>query len=59
MPKDAFGLDIAHVPLVPYTKTPIFVAPGTGGAVGGKTIDLRMTSPSNHAGERAVLSPRR
>ena len=39
MPKDAFGgvtitnvgslgLDIAYVPLVPYTNTPIFVAPG-------------------------------
>jgi len=39
MPKDAFGgvtitnvgslgLDIAYVPLVPYTATPIFIAPG-------------------------------
>jgi pyruvate/2-oxoglutarate dehydrogenase complex dihydrolipoamide acyltransferase (E2) component len=39
MPKDAFGgatvtnvgslgLDVAYVPLVPYTNTPIFVAPG-------------------------------
>ena len=39
MPKDAFGgvtitnvgslgLDIAYVPLVPYTNTPIFIAPG-------------------------------
>jgi pyruvate/2-oxoglutarate dehydrogenase complex dihydrolipoamide acyltransferase (E2) component len=60
MPKDAFGgvtitnvgslgLDIAYVPLVPYTNTPIFVAPGAvldapvveeGKVVAGKVMSL-------------------
>jgi pyruvate dehydrogenase E2 component (dihydrolipoamide acetyltransferase) len=60
MPKDAFGgvtitnvgslgLDIAYVPLVPYTNTPIFVAPGAvldvpvvedGKVVPGKVMSL-------------------
>lgn len=60
MPKDAFGgvtitnvgslgLDIAYVPLVPYTYTPIFVAPGAvldspvvedGKVVPGKVMSL-------------------
>ncbi len=60
MPKDAFGgvtitnvgslgLDIAYVPLVPYTNTPIFIAPGAvlempvvedGKVVVGKVMSL-------------------
>ncbi len=60
MPKDAFGgvtitnvgslgLDIAYVPLVPYTNTPIFIAPGAvldmpvvedGKVVAGKVMSL-------------------
>ncbi len=60
MPKDAFGgvtitnvgslgLDVAYVPLVPYTNTPIFVAPGAvldlpvvedGKVVPGKVMNL-------------------
>ncbi len=60
MPKDAFGgvtitnvgslgLDIAYVPLVPYTNTPIFLAPGAvldmpvvedGKVVAGKVMSL-------------------
>ncbi len=60
MPKDAFGgvtitnvgtlgLDVAYVPLVPYTNTPIFVAPGAvqdvpvvedGQVVPGKVMNL-------------------
>lgn len=60
MPKDAFGgvtitnvgslgLDIAYVPLVPYTNTPIFLAPGAvldmpvvedGKVVPGKVMSL-------------------
>jgi pyruvate/2-oxoglutarate dehydrogenase complex dihydrolipoamide acyltransferase (E2) component len=60
MPKDAFGgvtitnvgslgLDIAYVPLVPYTNTPIFIAPGAvldvpvvedGKVVPGKVMSL-------------------
>ncbi|HEY1086872.1 MAG TPA: 2-oxo acid dehydrogenase subunit E2, partial [Archangium sp.] len=60
MPKDAFGgvtitnvgslgLDVAYVPLVPYTNTPIFLAPGAvldmpvvedGKVVPGKVMNL-------------------
>jgi pyruvate dehydrogenase E2 component (dihydrolipoamide acetyltransferase) len=60
MPRDAFGgvtitnvgslgLDIAYVPLVPYTNTPIFIAPGAvldmpvvedGKVVPGKVMSL-------------------
>jgi pyruvate/2-oxoglutarate dehydrogenase complex dihydrolipoamide acyltransferase (E2) component len=60
MPKDAFGgvtitnvgslgLDIAYVPLVPYTNTPIFIAPGAvldmpvvedGKVIAGKVMSL-------------------
>lgn len=60
MPKDAFGgvtitnvgslgLDIAYVPLVPYTNTPIFIAPGAvldmpvvedGKVIPGKVMSL-------------------
>lgn len=60
MPKDAFGgvtitnvgslgLDIAYVPLVPYTNTPIFIAPGAvmdvpvvedGKVIPGKVMNL-------------------
>ncbi len=60
MPKDAFGaacitnigsigLDVAYVPLVPYTRVPIFVAPGLirdapvvedGKIVPGKTMNI-------------------
>lgn len=60
MPKDAFGgltvtnvgslgLDTAYVPLVPYTRTPIFVAPGMvkdaavvddGKVVAGKVMNV-------------------
>ncbi len=60
MPKDAFGsltvtnvgslgLDTAYVPLVPYTRVPIFVAPGAvkdepviedGKVVPGKTMNI-------------------
>ena len=60
MPRDAFGgvtitnvgslgLDIAYVPLVPYTNTPIFIAPGAvldmpviedGKVVRGKVMSL-------------------
>jgi pyruvate dehydrogenase E2 component (dihydrolipoamide acetyltransferase) len=60
MPRDAFGgvtitnvgslgLDVAYVPLVPYTNTPIFVAPGAvldmpvvedGKVVPGKVMSL-------------------
>lgn len=60
MPKDAFGgvtitnvgslgLDVAYVPLVPYTNTPIFLAPGAvldmpvvedGKVVPGKVMSL-------------------
>lgn len=60
MPRDAFGgvtitnvgslgLDIAYVPLVPYTNTPIFIAPGAvldmpvvedGKVVAGKVMSL-------------------
>ena len=60
MPKDAFGgvtitnvgslgLDVAYVPLVPYTNTPIFVAPGAvqdvpvvedGKVIPGKVMNL-------------------
>lgn len=60
MPRDAFGgvtitnvgslgLDVAYVPLVPYTNTPIFVAPGAvqdlpvvedGKVVPGKVMNL-------------------
>lgn len=60
MPKDAFGsltvtnvgslgLDTAYVPLVPYTRVPIFVAPGAirdepvvedGKVIAGKTMNI-------------------
>jgi pyruvate dehydrogenase E2 component (dihydrolipoamide acetyltransferase) len=60
MPKDAFGgvtitnvgslgLDVAYVPLVPYTNTPIFIAPGAvldqpvvedGKVIPGKVMNL-------------------
>lgn len=60
MPRDAFGsltvtnvgslgLDVAYVPLVPYTRVPIFVAPGKvldepvvedGKVIAGKTMNI-------------------
>jgi pyruvate dehydrogenase E2 component (dihydrolipoamide acetyltransferase) len=63
MPKDAFGsciitnvgtlgLDLAYVPLVPYTRVPIFVAPGAvkdapvvenGKVVVGKVMNINAT----------------
>ncbi len=66
MPKDAFGgatvtnvgslgLDVAYVPLVPYTRVPIFVAPGAvveepvvedGKVVPGKV--MRMSASFDH-----------
>lgn len=78
MPKDAFGgvtitnvgslgLDIAYVPLVPYTNTPIFVAPGAvldmpvvedGKVVPGKVMSLNASFDHRfidgfHAGQLA------
>lgn len=78
MPKDAFGgvtitnvgslgLDIAYVPLVPYTNTPIFVAPGAvldmpvvedGKVVAGKVMSLNASFDHRfidgfHAGQLA------
>jgi pyruvate dehydrogenase E2 component (dihydrolipoamide acetyltransferase) len=63
MPKDAFGsciitnvgslgLDLAYVPLVPYTRVPIFIAPGAvkeapvvenGKVVVGKVMNINAT----------------